>query len=96
MRFEQFYPFPAISAVKELERFPQAEMIWCQEEPKNQGAWTFMEPNIEWVLTRIGARHTRPVYAGRAAAASPATGLASQHKAQQAALVDEALNVEGS
>ncbi|MEM6739930.1 MAG: 2-oxoglutarate dehydrogenase E1 component, partial [Pseudomonadota bacterium] len=96
LRFEQFYPFPAISAVKELERFKQAEMVWCQEEPKNQGAWSFMEPNIEWVLTRIGARHTRTTYAGRPAAASPATGLASQHKAQQAALVDEALNVEGS
>ncbi|WP_298260563.1 2-oxoglutarate dehydrogenase E1 component [uncultured Litoreibacter sp.] len=96
LRFEQFYPFPAISAVKELERFPQAEMIWCQEEPKNQGAWSFMEPNIEWVLTRINAKHSRPVYAGRAAAASPATGLASQHKAQQAALVNDALTVKGN
>ena len=95
MRFEQFYPFPAISAVKELERFKQAEMVWCQEEPKNQGAWTFIEPNIEWVLGRIKAKHTRPIYAGRAASASPATGLASQHKAQQEALVDAALTIEG-
>jgi 2-oxoglutarate dehydrogenase E1 component len=70
-------------------------MYWCQEEPKNQGAWSFIEPNIEWVLTRIDAKHTRPVYAGRAAAASPATGLASMHKAQQQALVDEALTIEG-
>jgi len=96
MRYEQFYPFPAQSAVKELERFKNAEMIWCQEEPRNQGAWSFMEPNIEWVLTRIKAKHTRPTYAGRAAAASPATGLASKHKAEQAALVDEALTVEGT
>ena len=96
LRVEQFYPFPALSAVKELERFKQAEVIWCQEEPKNQGAWAFIEPNIEWVLTRINARHSRPRYVGRAAAASPATGLASQHKAQQAALVDEALTIEGS
>jgi len=95
MRFEQFYPFPAQSAVKELERFPNADMIWCQEEPKNQGAWTFMEPNIEWVLTRIGAKNTRPIYTGRAASASPATGLASRHKAEQAALVDDALTLEG-
>ncbi|MEM8536986.1 MAG: 2-oxoglutarate dehydrogenase E1 component, partial [Pseudomonadota bacterium] len=95
-RFEQFYPFPAQSAVKELERFKNAEMVWCQEEPRNQGAWSFMEPNIEWVLTRIGAAHPRPVYAGRPAAASPATGLASQHKAQQAALVNDALTIEGS
>ncbi|KIC26286.1 2-oxoglutarate dehydrogenase E1 component [Leisingera sp. ANG-M6] len=93
MRIEQFYPFPAISMVKELERFKQAEMVWCQEEPKNQGAWTFIEPNIEWVLTRIGAKHTRPVYTGRATSASPATGLASEHKAQQAALVNEALSI---
>jgi len=96
MRFEQFYPFPAQSAVKELERFKNAEMVWCQEEPRNQGAWSFMEPNVEWVLTRIKARHTRPIYAGRAAAASPATGLASQHKAQQAALVDDALTIKGT
>lgn len=95
MRIEQFYPFPAISLVKELERFKGAEMIWCQEEPKNQGAWTFIEPNIEWVLTRIKAKHQRPVYVGRATSASPATGLASQHKAQQAALVNEALTIEG-
>ncbi|OSQ53053.1 2-oxoglutarate dehydrogenase E1 component [Marivita geojedonensis] len=95
LRFEQFYPFPAISAVKELERFPQAEMIWCQEEPKNQGAWTFMEPNLEWVLSRINAKHPRPRYVGRATSASPATGLASQHKAQQAALVNDALTIEG-
>ena len=96
LRIEQFYPFPAISLVKELERFKGAEMVWCQEEPKNQGAWTFIEPNIEWVLTRIGADHKRPVYAGRHASASPATGLASQHKAQQAALIDEALTIEGN
>ncbi len=95
LRVEQFYPFPALSLVKELERFKQADVVWCQEEPKNQGGWTFMEPNLEWVLTRIKSKHTRPVYVGRAAAASPATGLASQHKAQQAALVNEALTIEG-
>ncbi|GAA6209545.1 2-oxoglutarate dehydrogenase E1 component [Cognatishimia sp. WU-CL00825] len=95
MRIEQFYPFPAISLVKELERFKGAEMVWCQEEPKNQGAWTFIEPNIEWVLGRIKAKNTRPIYVGRQASASPATGLASQHKAQQAALVNDALTIEG-
>jgi 2-oxoglutarate dehydrogenase E1 component len=96
LRFEQFYPFPAQSAVKELERFKNAEMVWCQEEPKNQGAWSFIEPNLEWVLGRIKAKHGRPDYAGRATAASPATGLASQHKAQQTALVNDALTVKGS
>ncbi|RVT82750.1 2-oxoglutarate dehydrogenase E1 component [Rhodobacteraceae bacterium CCMM004] len=95
LRVEQFYPFPAFSMVKELERFKEAEIIWCQEEPKNQGAWSFIEPNIEWVLTRIKAKTKRPAYAGRQAAASPATGLASQHKAQQEALVNAALGIEG-
>ena len=95
LRIEQYYPFPALSLVKELERFAEAEMVWCQEEPKNQGAWSFIEPNIEWVLSRIGAKHSRPRYVGRATSASPATGLASQHKAQQAALVNEALTIEG-
>jgi 2-oxoglutarate dehydrogenase E1 component len=95
MRLEQFYPFPAISMVKELERFKHADVVWCQEEPKNQGAWSFIEPNIEWVLTRIKAKNSRPRYVGRATSASPATGLASQHKAQQAALVNDALTIEG-
>ena len=96
LRIEQFYPFPAISLVKELERFKGAQMIWCQEEPKNQGGWQFIEPNIEWVLSRIEAKHSRPVYVGRATSASPATGLASQHKFQQQALVNEALTIEGN
>ena len=95
MRFEQFYPFPAISALKELQRFENAEMIWCQEEPKNQGGWSFMEPNLEWVLERMKAKHNRLRYVGRSASASPATGLAAQHKFQQAALIDEALTIEG-
>ena len=95
LRFEQFYPFPAISAVKELERFKNAEMVWCQEEPKNQGGWSFMEPNLEWVLSRINAAATRPHYIGRASSASPATGLASTHKNQQEALINEALSFEG-
>ncbi|SPJ27856.1 2-oxoglutarate dehydrogenase E1 component [Falsiruegeria mediterranea] len=96
LRIEQYYPFPAHSLINELERFKGAEVIWCQEEPKNQGAWSFIEPNIEWVLTRIKAKYTRPRYVGRATSASPATGLASQHKAQQEALVNEALSIEGN
>ncbi len=95
MRVEQFYPFPAKSLSKELERFKQAEIVWCQEEPKNQGAWSFIEPNLEWVLTRLGAKQQRARYVGRAASASTATGLMSQHKFQQDALVDEALTIGG-
>ena len=94
LRLEQFYPFPAMSMSKELSRFKNAAVIWCQEEPKNQGGWSFVEPNIEWILGRIDARNKRPLYAGRPAAASPATGLASQHKQQQQALVNDALGIE--
>jgi 2-oxoglutarate dehydrogenase E1 component len=93
MRVEQFYPFPAQSLNTELKRFPNAEIIWCQEEPKNQGGWTFVEPNIEWVLGRIGGKVKRPKYVGRPAAASPATGLAKLHKSQQETLVNEALTL---
>ncbi|MDO5605920.1 MAG: 2-oxoglutarate dehydrogenase E1 component [Paracoccus sp. (in: a-proteobacteria)] len=94
MRLEQFYPFPQQSLLKELGRFRQAEIIWCQEEPKNQGAWSFVEPNLEWVLQKLDARHSRARYVGRAAAASVATGLASRHKAEQEALVNDALGTE--
>ena len=94
LRVEQFYPFPAMSLVKELQRFPGADVVWCQEEPRNQGGWSFMAPNLEWVLGRIETASNRPRYVGRPAAASPATGLASEHKAQQKALVDEALTIE--
>jgi 2-oxoglutarate dehydrogenase E1 component len=93
LRVEQFFPFPAMALTKELERFKTAEIVWCQEEPRNQGAWSFIEPNLEWVLTRIGADKKRPVYVGRSASASPATGLASRHKAEQETLVNEALTL---
>ncbi|MEO1494526.1 MAG: 2-oxoglutarate dehydrogenase E1 component [Pseudomonadota bacterium] len=93
MRMEQYYPFPALSLTRELARFKNAEVVWCQEEPKNQGAWFFVEPNIEWVLSRIGGKVDRAVYAGRPASASPATGLAAQHKAEQEALVNAALDL---
>jgi 2-oxoglutarate dehydrogenase E1 component len=94
LRLEQLYPLPSQSLRQELARFPKAEMIWCQEEPKNQGAWFYIEPNLEWVLNQLCAEHTRPRYVGRNASASPATGLASRHKAQQEALVNEALSFE--
>ncbi len=91
LRVEQLYPTPMQSLTAELSRFKIAEVIWCQEEPKNQGAWSFIEPELETVLTKIGAKQTRARYAGRVAAASPATGLASRHKSEQTALVSEAL-----
>ena len=93
LRLEQYYPFPAMSFIKELSRFKNADFVWCQEEPKNQGAWSFIEPNLEWSLNRVKAKSKRPRYVGRAAAASPATGLAIQHKKQQSMILNEALNI---
>ncbi|HMQ41078.1 MAG TPA: 2-oxoglutarate dehydrogenase E1 component [Paracoccus sp. (in: a-proteobacteria)] len=95
MRLEQFYPFPQQSLLKELGRFKNADLVWCQEEPKNQGGWNFVEPNLEWVLDKLGHKAKRARYAGRAAAASIATGLGSRHKAEQEALVSDALTIEG-
>jgi len=92
VRVEQLYPFPTDSLVAELKKYPKAQkIVWCQEEPKNQGAWFFVEPMIEETLTAVGGKAKRAVYAGRAAAASPATGLYKVHNQQQAALVEAAL-----
>ena len=92
MRVEQFYPVPLKALVQELGRFKNAEVVWCQEEPRNMGAWHFIEPYLEWVLNQIHAPNKRPRYAGRAAAAATATGLMSKHLAQLKALLDEALS----
>ncbi len=95
LRVEQCYPFPAMALIKELSRFKGAEMIWCQEEPRNQGAWHYIEPNLEWLLGRIKAKWKRVDYVGRQAAASPASGLLKQHQEQQRQIVDEALTISG-
>ena len=93
LRLEQIYPVPTMALTAELSRFPGADIVWCQEEPKNQGAWSFIEPELEVILTKVRGTPTRATYAGRKAAASPATGLASRHKAEQTALVDAALTI---
>ncbi len=93
LRVEQLYPVPTISLTQELGRFPKAEVIWCQEEPKNQGAWSFLEPEMEVILTKLRGRPTRMIYVGRNASASPATGLASRHKHEQQTLVNAALGL---
>ena len=90
MRLEQLYPFPAKAAITELTRFKNAEIVWCQEEPKNMGSWTFVEPYLEWALNHVGSTHARPVYAGRPASAATATGLMSAHLAQLEAFIDDA------
>ncbi len=93
MRVEQVYPFPSADLAEELSQFENADVIWCQEEPKNQGAWFFVEPLIEEALVAMKHKAARPHYAGRVASSSPATGLMSRHQAEQTKLVDEALSV---
>jgi 2-oxoglutarate dehydrogenase E1 component len=91
LRVEQLYPFPGDAIAEQIARFPKLEtLVWCQEEPKNAGAWFFVEPLIEEALGQ------RPIYAGRAAAAATATGLARRHAAEQAKLIAEALGQEKS
>ncbi len=91
VRIEQLYPFPTVSLPKVLCRYRNAEVVWCQEEPENMGAWTFVDRRIEKVLSALDVAAKRPTYVGRPEAASPATGLAKVHVAQQAALVAAAL-----
>jgi len=94
LRLEQLYPFPGeplalrIAKMKNLK-----EVVWCQEEPKNNGAWFFVEPLIEEVLAQVKCKVSRARYAGRHASASPATGLAKRHQSEQAALVADALGL---
>ncbi len=92
VRIEQLYPFPGDPLTVRLERMPNLEdVVWAQEEPKNNGAWSFVEPYIEECLIRAKTKTSRARYAGRAASASPATGLMKRHVAEQGALIADAL-----
>jgi len=92
VRVEQLYPFPSEPLVERLGRMPNLEeVVWAQEEPKNQGYWHFVEDPLEQCLAEAGAKPKRAVYAGRASTASPATGLAKRHAREQADLIAEAL-----
>ena len=90
VRVEQLYPFPLKALATGLSRFKKADIVWCQEEPKNMGSWTFVEPYLEWVLTQTAGKTKRPRYVGRPASAATATGLMSKHMAQLKAFLDEA------
>ena len=94
LRLEQIYPFPHRTLKEELSKTPDAEVVWCQEEPKNMGSWFFVDRKIEDVLMSYKAKFLRPTYAGREEAASPATGSLSRHNKEQADLVNEALAIE--
>ncbi|MFP6740822.1 MAG: 2-oxoglutarate dehydrogenase E1 component [Alphaproteobacteria bacterium] len=93
LRLEQIAPFPKTPLREELKRFPNADVVWCQEEPQNMGAWTYVAPRIESLMKRLEGPSKRPLYAGRPGAASPATGTNKVHVAEQAALVDKALTL---
>ena len=91
LRLEQFYPFPESELAEELAQYKNAEFIWCQEEPKNQGGFFFVEPLLEETLAKAGFKGRRFKYSGRPASASPATGYAKRHATEQAKLLDDAL-----
>jgi len=91
IRIEQIYPFPSEPLIKRLKAMTElVELVWAQEEPRNNGCWFFVESLIENCLNEAG-HLLRPRYAGRDASASPATGLAKRHAAEQAALIASAL-----
>ena len=94
LRLEQLYPFPHSALIEELKKYPNADVVWCQEEPENTGYWQFVDRRIESVLGELKHKAKRPSYVGRVAAASPATGNASTHKTEQESLVNEALNIK--
>ena len=96
IRMEQMYPFPRKGLKLQLARYPAAEVVWCQEEPANMGAWTFVQPRIEYVMEGLTENPggARPRYVGRQAAASPATGLLKIHVKEQAQLVEQALTAD--
>jgi 2-oxoglutarate dehydrogenase E1 component len=91
LRIEQLYPFPTKALMLELSRFKEAEIVWCQEEPRNMGGWVFVDIFLEWVLNQIGAKHRRARYAGRPASASTAVGQMSLHLAQLKQFLEDAL-----
>ena len=93
LRLEQFYPFPEQTLAAELGRYPNAEIVWCQEEPENMGGWHFVDRRLEAVMNQIGTKARRPVYVGRCPSASTASGMLKRHQAEQAKLVNEALTV---
>jgi 2-oxoglutarate dehydrogenase E1 component len=92
LRIEQLYPFPTKALVAELSRFKQAEFVWCQEEPRNMGAYFFVDVFLQWVLNNIGAANKRIRYAGRPASASTAVGQMSKHVSQLKQFLEETLS----
>jgi 2-oxoglutarate dehydrogenase E1 component len=91
LRVEQFYPVPRKALMTELKRFTNAEIVWCQEEPRNMGGWTFIRDEIEWAASKVGFKQPRPKYTGRPPAAATATGLMATHNREKDAFIGAAL-----
>ncbi len=93
LRLEQLYPFPHKSLAERFKEYPNAEIIWCQEEAENQGYWTFVDRRIEAALGEVKHKTARPTYVGRIGSAAPATGSLKRHQAEQAKILDAALKI---
>ncbi len=87
LRLEQIYPFPYMTLQEELEQYKDCEIVWCQEEPKNMGAWEFVKDRINIVIGKIISQEKNIHFIGRKAAASPATGVFDRHLANQKNLI---------
>jgi 2-oxoglutarate dehydrogenase E1 component len=94
VRLEQIYPFPHNTLKRVLEERPDAEVVWCQEEPKNMGSWVFVDSRLEDVMSQVGGKFLRPHYVGRPEASSPATGTMVRHTEEQNKLVSDALDLK--
>jgi len=93
LRLEQLYPFPADALIELLAPYKHCHLVWCQEEPRNMGAWSFAHDLIREVAVEAGCEHPEPRYAGRPTSASTATGVLERHETERAQLLDDALSV---
>jgi 2-oxoglutarate dehydrogenase E1 component len=91
LRIEQLFPFPFNTLAKAVGRYRNAEFVWCQEEPENMGAWSFVERRIEKALAGLDGKAKRPRYVGRPESAATATGLLKRHVKEQEKLIDASL-----
>lgn len=91
IRIEQLYPFPSQELADLLRDYIDSEIVWCQEEPVNMGAWFFVEKEIEKILINLKTKISRPNYIGRIASASPTTGALSHHEKTQKQIIKHAL-----
>ena len=93
IRIEQLYPFPQNGLSRDLRGFENAHIIWCQEEPQNNGAWSYIDRILEDTCADAGIKNNRPKFVGRKSAASPATGHFATHTEQQQQLIEQAFSL---